>query len=209
MKSLERISVILVLCLCAAGCSGYSYSEHFVVINDSKLTRFEIHDWYEQETSGPSVGSFLPPIFGFEHNENAYAIYPVRVREPISFIGPPVVPFIPVALSGIFERDNPFVFRLMHFQKGAVNIEPKFVLIEGVADEPLVLTKKMSDSVGTIYSVLMNIPKTVSKFSIKLTLTDKTTREIQYSLSSNHMYSPLFSFNGPNATPKFTKHPAQ
>lgn len=113
MNSCSRV-LLFATCAVVCGCSGYGTSEHFEVVNDGTLVRYQIHDWYEEETTGPSVGVYRPPVYGFEQSGQTYAIYPVFIRHGVRTVGPPIAPVWPVPQ----EQGHSMVLSVRHRNGG-------------------------------------------------------------------------------------------
>jgi hypothetical protein len=200
------------LCILAvaliSGCSGYLTTEHYEVVDDGTLVRYQIHDWYEKETSGPSIGVYRPPVYGFEMANQLYAIYPVFIRTRTLLLGPPLIPLIPESVFGESSRQTEsMVLRVRHYSKEKPLVKPVTIGIGNPVTKTISLEQGSADAVGTIYSVTLPISSEVSRFTILLTLSDGTSKTIEFAYRSDRFYSPLFSFNGPEPRPSFERYP--
>ncbi len=197
-------NVILLLTVILAGCSGISESTYLEPINDGTLCRVHVHDWYEKETTGPSIGAYRPPIYAYNYNSEYYVIYPLLVNTGPSAIGPPVLPVIPVKTSDqskLYEQSH----RIRHYKKNGIgSIKPiKVTLLNG--DEVLgncTLKFESKDLVGSVYICPpVEIPEEMSKLQLELALFDGHKKLIELEKRTYNMYSPLLSFNSPEPRP--------
>jgi len=201
---IKSLCGVLALAL-VSGCSGYLKTEHFELVHDGSLVRFQIHDWYEEETTGPSIGVLRPPVYGFEQAGQLYAIYPVFIRTDTKRIGPSPIPFFPLWES---IGEDPLVLKIRHHSKGNDPVEPVRIDVVGPATTTVFLERGKNDGLaGTIYSAKLPISGSSTRFRILLTLSGGSSRTFEFVPRSDWFYSPLFSFNGPNPWPKFERYP--
>ena len=203
MNKYHQILLLISLIL-LSGCSGFLKIQHYEIVKSNDLIRFQIHDWYEKEESGPSIGVFRPPVYGFKKGNQWYAIYPIYIRTESKFIGPPIVPFIPLNEE---SEDDVMIMKIRHFSREGTPIKPAKLKIKEPVSGVIVFKRSKSDEVGTIYTT--TIPATGKEIQInaEIQFSDGSSKEILYTLRTDHMYSPFFSFNGPNPRPEFVRYP--
>lgn len=89
---------LIFLLVLITGCSSLGKSSHYELVTNQDLVRTYIYDWYEKETSGPSLGVFRPPVYSKKYGAGYFILYPVLIKDHPAYIGPPVLPFIPVSV---------------------------------------------------------------------------------------------------------------
>jgi hypothetical protein len=180
-------------------------TEHFELVNDGTVARYTVHDWYERETTGPSIGTYRPPIFGYEHFGQTYLVYPVLIRTSASWIGPPVLPVIPMAWFDEPPHRDVMLFKVRRFERRSGPVEPSSVRVDGKPEALIPLQRGKTDAVGTVYYAKLALSGSETSFKAAIQLSDGSSRQFQFVRSVDRIYSPLFSFNGPEPRPALVK----
>ena len=202
MNSCSRV-LLFATCAVVCGCSGYGTSEHFEVVNDGTLVRYQIHDWYEEETTGPSVGVYRPPVYGFEQSGQTYAIYPVFIRHGVRTVGPPIAPVWPVPQ----EQGHSMVLSVRHCNGGHDAVTPAAVRLDVESTPEVRLEKTASDTVGTVFSARLPVSESLERFVLAPVSSDGSSRRVTFARRRDRIYSPVFSFNAPEPKPLFRRYP--
>lgn len=198
-----RPSIALLAACLSSGCSGYAVSEHFEVAEDSTLHRYEVYDWLEEEPSGPSFGVYRPPVYGFEHANQLYVIYPVLIESSTPLLGPPLIPLLPIGDGP--DKDLALVLRIRHQPGTGQPVHPTSIVLAGAPETTLPLQKGKADPVGTIF--LARLPLSGSEPGMRITfmLSDGASRSVDFARRKDRCYLPLFSFNGPDPRPSLER----
>jgi hypothetical protein len=203
MTMLRSLITILTATL-LSGCSGFAVSEHFEIANDGTLQRFEVYDWLEEEPSGPSFGVYRPPVFGFEHANQIYVIYPIFIHSSTPLLGPPLIPFLPI--GSVPDEGKEMIVRIRHQPGAGASVEPTSIELVGMPKNVIPLQKGTTDPVGTIFLAKIPLSGSESGARIIVTLSDGSSKPVNFVRRKDRCYLPLFSFNSPNPRPSLTRY---
>ena len=202
--SIWRWSISTLCVALLSGCSGYAKTEHFEVLNDGSLTRFEVYDWLEEDPSGPSFGVYRPPVYGFEHNNQLYVVYPVFIRGSTPLLGPPLIPFLPI--GDVANQEHAMALRVRHLARDNQAVVPTGIKVVGATGTTMPLREESFDEFGKIYSATLALLGSEPRFQMTLLLSDGSSRPLEFAHRVDRCYLPLFSFNGPNPKPSLKRY---
>jgi hypothetical protein len=179
-------------------------SEYLVPVPDETMIRVKIFDWYEKETSGPSIGAIRPPAYGFKGSEGLYVIYPVLIQELSGRAGPPIFPLLnAMSLEEASGAVEPTIeVRYISNDKG--DNPPISTMLLDTTQKKERFFPKEEDSVGTVYSAGILGLTDKKNLEVEIVLTDQSRYTVRFERRVISFYSPIMSFNGPDPKEEYS-----
>jgi len=202
-----RYAGILIILLSLTSCSAQWKSTFLIPAPLDGALSVELHNWETELYGGPSFGHVRPEIYGYKLDDVYYFIYPREIATT-GTMGPPIIPLGLSVPRQVNDKYTLFALRLFN-PNNSYRVAPIRMSLFNNSNLQVtcLLASAVQDAAGIEYKCTKEqaFPETQpSKLVIEFS--NQHSIEFPVELTKVSGYSPIFSFNGPNPSPKVVIH---